>query len=72
MNGSRTVTWLHVMFQRGQIVTVNHRVGIVVFTGMELEGNLDDHTGVWFGTLDDGKPEVVPSQPSTSPLDHSQ
>lgn len=47
------------MFQKGEIVTVNHRVGVVVFTGMELEGDMDDHTGVWFGTLDDGKPEVV-------------
>jgi hypothetical protein len=47
------------MFQKGEIVTLNHQVGVVVLTGEELEGDLDDHTGVWFGTLEDSKPEVI-------------
>lgn len=47
------------MIEKGRIVTVNGRVGVVVFTGKELEGEMDDHTGVWFGTLDSGQPEVI-------------
>lgn len=47
------------MFEKGRIVTVNDRVGVVVLTGKELVGDMDDHTGVWFGILDEGKPEVI-------------
>ena len=53
------------MFEKGRIVAVNDRVGVVVLTGKELEGDLEDHTGVWFGTLDDGKAEVI-----TIPTEH--
>lgn len=50
------------MFERGAIVIVNNRIGVVVRSGHELceevGDDLDDHTGVWFGTMDSGTPEV--------------
>ena len=50
------------MFERGEIVTVDNRIGVVVRTGRDLceeaGRDLDDHTGVWFGTMHEGLPEV--------------
>ncbi len=50
------------MFEKGTIVTINNRIGVVVRTGKDLsEGTgheLDDHTGIWFGTMVGGIPEV--------------
>lgn len=52
------------MFNRGDFVKLDNRVGVVVITGEELPGDLDDHTGVWFGTCEHGVPEVwtIPSE----------
>jgi hypothetical protein len=46
------------MFTKGDFVRINNRVGVVVLTGKELEGGLEDHTGVWFGASAGGEPEV--------------
>ena len=46
------------MVEKGDIVTVHTSVGVVVTTGQELGGDLDDHTGVWFGWFEDGHPIV--------------
>ena len=46
------------MVEKGDIVTVDGQVGVVVATGRELGGDLDDHAGVWFGSVADGHPEV--------------
>ena len=46
------------MFTNGEIVTINKKVGVVVLTGQDMGGDLEDHTGVWFGGFEDGKPEV--------------
>jgi hypothetical protein len=46
------------MFERGAIVGIDHRIGVVVLTGKELGGDLMDHTGVWSGTIVVGIPEV--------------
>ena len=46
------------MFEKGAVVTINGRVGVVVLTGNELSEALADHTAVWFGDVDDGVPEV--------------
>ncbi len=46
------------LIQPGQIVTINGQVGVVVLTGKELDDDMDDHTGVWFGTTDGGLPKV--------------
>ena len=46
------------MFQKGDFVTINQEVGIVAMTGEELPGDMEDHTGVWFGTFVQGVPEV--------------
>ena len=47
------------MFEKGRIVAVDAQVGVVVLTGSELGADMDDHTGVWFGTFHDGQPEVM-------------
>lgn len=46
------------MFKAGDFVTVGGRLGIVAKTGAELESDVSDHTGVWFGTCDSDSPEV--------------
>ena len=46
------------MVGKGDIVTINNRVGVVVATGQELGGELEDHTGVWFGSFDGEYPVV--------------
>ena len=40
------------------VVIINKQIGVVVLTGEELGEDLDDHAGVWFGTNEDGIPEV--------------
>lgn len=52
------------MFKKGDFVRINKQVGIVVMTGKELPGDSDDHTGVRFGTYENGVPEVwtVPTE----------
>jgi hypothetical protein len=45
------------MFKKGDFVSINGQVGVVVLTGRELPGDLDDHTGVWFA----GVPLAVPT-----------
>jgi hypothetical protein len=52
------------MFQIGDFIILNNQVGVVVRTGAELGEDMEDHTGVWFGTCEDNKPEVwtVPSE----------
>lgn len=66
------------MFDRGSIVLLGSRVGIVAFTGDELRKEqpgcqLEDHTGVWFGSVEEGGPDVrtVPTEllrPGPSPV----
>jgi hypothetical protein len=46
------------MFGNGAIVTLNGRIGVVVFTGEDLGQDLEDHSGIWFGTFENGIPEV--------------
>ena len=46
------------MFKKGEFVTINKEIGVVVKTGEELPGDSEDHTGVWFGTYEYGVPEV--------------
>ncbi|HYV35978.1 MAG TPA: hypothetical protein VE988_09770 [Gemmataceae bacterium] len=46
------------MFKKGDFVIINKQIGVVVTTGKELPGDSDDHTGVWFGTYENGVPEV--------------
>jgi hypothetical protein len=46
------------MFQKGDFVKINNQVGVVVRTANELPGDSEDHTGVWFGTLEKGVPEI--------------
>lgn len=46
------------MFKKGDFVTINNRVGVVVMTGEDLPGDMGDHTGVWFGTYEEGIAEV--------------
>jgi hypothetical protein len=57
------------MIKNGTIVVINDRIGVVVYTGKELSEetgcDLEDHTGVWFGTLDGNIPEVM-----TIPTEH--
>ena len=52
------------MFGRGEFVTVNGQVAVVVATGAEMGDDLADHTAVWFGAAGDGPPEVwtVPTE----------
>ncbi|MBM4068917.1 MAG: hypothetical protein FJ271_08225 [Planctomycetes bacterium] len=52
------------MFKKGDFVTINKEIGVVVMTGEEIPGDSCDHTGVWFGTYDKGFPEVwiIPSE----------
>jgi hypothetical protein len=46
------------MFKIGDFVKVNTQVGVVVRSGQELPGDSEDHTGVWFGTFENGLPEI--------------
>lgn len=46
------------MFSKGEFVTINNQTGFVVLTGQELGSDLEDHTGVWFGTYENGHPEI--------------
>ncbi|WP_406699588.1 hypothetical protein V5E97_12070 [Singulisphaera sp. Ch08] len=46
------------MFEKGTIVTINNQVGVVVLTGEDLGGDLEDHTAVWFGPSESEIPEV--------------
>lgn len=46
------------MFHRGEFVVINNDIGIVVRVGEELGNDAEDHTAVWFGTCENGKPEV--------------
>ena len=52
------------IYCKGDFVVINGETGVVVLTGDELGGDLGDHTAVWFGTLDNGRPEVwtVPTE----------
>ena len=49
---------------KGEIVSINNKVGVIVLTGKQLGGDLEDHVGVWFGNSADGVPEVwtVPTE----------
>jgi hypothetical protein len=46
------------MFTKGEFVTINNQTGVVVLTGPELGSDLEDHTGVWFGIFEHGRPEI--------------
>jgi hypothetical protein len=46
------------MFKKGDFVTINNEIGVVIFTGDELPGDMDDHTGVWFGPDERGVSDV--------------
>ncbi len=52
------------MFEKGDFVKLNQEIGVVVLTGKELGADMDDHTGVWFGAMEQGLPEVwtIPSE----------
>jgi hypothetical protein len=52
------------VLRKGDFVKLSDDIGVVVKTGEELEGDLADHTGVWFGTYTKGSPEVwtVPTE----------
>ena len=53
------------MLNKGEFVVINNDIGLVAFTGEELEGDLADHTGVWFGHLENRRPVIY-----TIPTDH--
>lgn len=44
--------------RRGDFVTLNGRVGVVLATGAELGPELADHAAVWFGGVEAGQPAV--------------
>ncbi len=50
------------MFEKGSFVTINDCTGVVICTGQELleeiGADLDDHTGIWFGSLEGGGPVI--------------
>ena len=46
------------MFKNGDFVTINTQIGVIVMIGEGLPGDLEDHTGIWFGTYENGVPEV--------------
>jgi hypothetical protein len=46
------------MFKIGDFVTINKQTGIVVRIGEDLPGDCQDHAGIWFGTFENGIPEV--------------
>ena len=46
------------MLKKGDFVTNGRDIGVVVMSGEELLGDMEDHTGVWFGTYENGVPEV--------------
>lgn len=52
------------MFEKGRIVTLDGRLGVVVLVGEELDEDMGDHTGVWFGDVEGGRPVVftVPTE----------
>ena len=47
------------MFKKGDFVTINNKIGIVVMTGEQLPGEMKDHTAVWFGAFEKEVPEVL-------------
>lgn len=52
------------MFKKGDSVTINGDHGLVVMDGKEIPGDAEDQLGVFFGTFEDGRPEVwiIPSE----------
>lgn len=46
------------MHRTGETVVLHGRVGVGVLLGRDLGQGLGDHTGVWFGTSEDDRPEV--------------
>ena len=46
------------MLKKGDFVSINNEIGVVVLTGDDLPTEMGDHTGVWFGTFEEGVPEV--------------
>jgi hypothetical protein len=52
------------MLKKGDFVHINKQVGVVIMTGQEMSGDLEGHIGVWFGTYENGVPEVwtIPSE----------
>ena len=46
------------MLVKGDIVTINDRVGVIVLSGEDLGVEFEDHSGVWFGDAENGIPEV--------------
>jgi hypothetical protein len=46
------------MVKKGDFVQINKQVGVVVMIGQEMGGDLENHTGIWFGTYENGAPEV--------------
>ena len=46
------------MLKKGDFVSINNEIGVVVLTGDDLPTEMGDHTGVWFGTFENGVPEV--------------
>ena len=46
------------MLKKGDFVEINKDIGVVVMTGEDLGDDLEDHTGVWFGTYQEGVPEI--------------
>lgn len=45
-------------FKKGDFVEINKKTGVIVFTGDESLGDMNDHAGVWFGQNKDGIPVV--------------
>ncbi len=61
------------MVSVGEFVRLGERLGVVVVTGESLGGDLADHSGVWFGTHEQGQPAVwlVPTdllEPAPAPV----
>lgn len=52
------------MFEKGKFVILNGQIGVVVETPAAIGSNLNDHTAVWFGLTENGKPEIwtVPAE----------
>jgi hypothetical protein len=46
------------MFDKGDFVILDGRIGVVTTLGPEIPGDAEDHSGVWFGEMQDGAPIV--------------
>jgi len=52
------------MHEIGEFVTLNDRIGVVVQMPHQPGADLEDHVAVWFGLIENGRPEIwtVPAE----------